>query len=244
MVDWVYNAWGNKYPPYHLDDAMPRHVARFLDVPLFEPRVVLEGGSIDVNGRGTLLTTESCLLHPNRNPQLDRYQIEQVLRDYLGVTHILWLDGHIAGDDTDGHVDQIARFVKPQTVVIGLVEDPRDDNYEVLQENLRRLESMREQDGGPFRVVSLPTPEPIFLDGRRLPASYANFYIANRQVLLPTFDDPHDRAASAILGELFPGRQVVGVPAGDLIWGLGAVHCITQQQPAVRYSMFDVRCWM
>ena len=234
VVDWGYNAWGGKYPPFDLDDAVPQHVARLLGVPLFQPGIVLEGGSIDVNGCGTLLTTEACLLNPNRNPHLNREQIEQYLRDYLGVTKILWLGDGIAGDDTDGHVDDLARFVNPTTVVAVIEDDPADENYKPLQENLRRLRSMTDQDGRVLRIVPLPMPRPISHGGQRLPAFYANFYIANDVVLVPTFDDPNDTRALTTLQQLFSDRRVVGVPALDLIWGLGALHCITQQQPIWR----------
>lgn len=231
VVDWGYNAWGGKYPPFDLDDAVPQHVARYLGLPLFQPGMVLEGGSIDVNGRGTLLTTEACLLNPNRNPHLSRDQIEQFLADYLGVSKILWLGEGIVGDDTDGHVDDLARFVDPQTVVAVVEQDPADPNYRPLQENLRRLSRMTDQDGQPLRVVTLPMPRPIFNEGQRLPACYANFYIANGVVLVPTFLDPNDEKALETLQSLFPSRQVVGIPSVDLIWGLGSFHCVTQQQP-------------
>jgi agmatine deiminase len=231
VVDWVYNAWGGKYPPFDLDDAVPKHVARLLDVPLFQPGIVLEGGSIDVNGCGTLLTTEACLLNPNRNPHLGRGQIEQYLREYLGVTKILWLGDGIAGDDTDGHVDDLARFVDPSTVVTAVEDDPADVNYRPLQENLRRLQTMTDQDGRRLRIVTLPMPQPVYHKDRRLPATYVNFYIANGIVLVPTFNDPSDTRALTIVSELFPGRRVVGIPSLDLIWGRGAIHCVTQQQP-------------
>jgi agmatine deiminase len=231
VVDWGYNAWGGKYPPFDLDDAVPQHVARLLNLPLFQPGIVLEGGSIEVNGCGTLLTSESCLLNPNRNPQLTRAEIEQYLRDYLGVTNILWLGDGIAGDDTDGHIDDLARFVNPTTVVTVVEDDPADENYHVLQDNLRRLQTMTDQDGRPLRVVTLPMPRAIYHEGQRLPACYANFYVANGVVLLPLFDDPADHRALATLQELFADRRVVGIPARDLIWGLGAFHCVTQQQP-------------
>jgi agmatine deiminase len=233
VVDWGYNAWGGKYPPYDLDDAVPQHVARYLNVPLLQPEMILEGGSIDVNGRGTLLTTEACLLNPNRNPERSRAQIEQVLRDYLGVTNILWLGDGIVGDDTDGHIDDLARFVNPTTVVAVVEEDSADENYEPLQENLRRLRTMSDQDGRPLDIETLPMPRPIYHAGQRLPACYANFYIANELVLVPTFNDPNDSRAIATLERLFPDRQVVGILSLDLIWGLGAFHCITQQQPRV-----------
>jgi len=198
---------------------------------VFEPGIVMEGGSIDVNGRGALLTTEACLLHPNRNPELDRTGIEGYLRDYLGVTKILWLGDGIAGDDTDGHVDDITRFVDPGTVVTVVEDDPRDENHEPLRKNLERLRGMTDQDGRPLRVVTLPMPRPLYHDGHRLPASYANFYIANELVLLPTYDPARDEEAAATLADLFPGREIVGIDCTDLVWGLGAFHCVTQQWP-------------
>ena len=232
IVDWGYNAWGGKYPPYDLDDVIPARIGAELGLPVFQPDIVMEGGSIDVNGRGTLLTTEACLLNPNRNPRLDRAGIEGYLRDYLGVRKILWLGDGIAGDDTDGHVDDLTRFVDEQTVVTVIEEDPADQNYEPLQENLERLRGMTDQDGRPLRVVTLPMPRPLAHDGQRLPASYANFYIANGLVLLPTYDPPRDEEALATLASLFPGRDVVGIDCTDLVWGLGAFHCVTQQWPA------------
>jgi agmatine deiminase len=232
IVDWRFNAWGGKYPPYDLDDVVPSRIGAELGLRVFAPGVVLEGGSIDVNGQGTVLTTESCLLNPNRNPDLDRAGIEWYLREYLGAPHVLWLGDGIAGDDTDGHVDDLARFVDPTTVVTVVEEDPRDENFEPLRENLRRLRAMTDQDGRPLRVVPLPMPRPLWHDGQRLPASYANFYVANGVVLLPTYDPPRDEVARATVQELFPTRRVVGVPSADLAWGLGACHCVTQQWPA------------
>jgi agmatine deiminase len=231
IVDWDFNAWGEKYPPYDLDDVVPSRIGAELGLPVFEPGIVMEGGSIDVNGRGTLITTEACLLHPNRNPALDRAAIEGYLRDYLGVTKILWLGDGIAGDDTDGHVDDITRFVDPTTVVTVVEDDPRDENYEPLRKNLERLGDMTDQDGRPLRVVTLPMPRPLYHDGHRLPASYANFYIANGVVLLPTYDPARDEEAAATLAGLFPGREIVGIDCTDLVWGLGAFHCVTQQWP-------------
>jgi agmatine deiminase len=231
ILDWGYNAWGGKYPPYDLDDVIPRRIAKELGLPVIEPGIILEGGSIDVNGRGALLTTEACLLNPNRNPQLDRDRIEGYLRAYLGVSHILWLGDGIAGDDTDGHVDDLTRFVSPDTVVTVVEEDPADENYEPLQENLERLHGMTDQDGMPLRVMTLPMPRPLYQDGQRLPASYANFYIANGLVMLPTYDPDRDDEAAATLQTLFPDRQIVGVDCTDLVWGLGAFHCVTQQWP-------------
>jgi agmatine deiminase len=231
VVDWGYNAWGGKYPPFDLDDAIPQRVAALRQLPLFSPGIVMEGGSIDVNGRGTLLTTESCLLNPNRNPHLSKQQIEQYLRDYLGVTNILWLGNGIVGDDTDGHVDDLARFVDPNTVVTVVEDDPADANHPVLQDNLRRLRGKRDQDGNILRVVPLPMPGPVEFQGQRLPASYANFYIADGLVLVPTYRDPNDAEALSILRKLFPDRRVIGIDSTDLIWGLGSFHCITQQEP-------------
>jgi agmatine deiminase len=232
IVDWGYNAWGGKYPPFDLDDAVPQHVAKLRELPLFSPGIVMEGGSIEVNGRGTLLTTEACLLHPNRNPHLNKSQIEQYLRDFLGVTNIIWLGDGIVGDDTDGHIDDLARFVNPTTVVAVVEHDPADANYHVLQENLRRLQTLRDQDGNRLRVVQLPMPRPIEHEGQRLPASYANFYIANGIVLVPTYRDPNDQLALEILRREFPDRRVIGVDSTELIWGLGSFHCISQQEPA------------
>ncbi len=233
VVDWGYNAWGGKYPPYDEDDAVPQRVAELLGLPLFSPGIVMEGGALDVNGKGTLLTTEACLLNPNRNPQLNQRQIEQYLRDYLGVTNILWLGHGIVGDDTDGHVDDLTRFVDPTTVVTVVEPDPQDANYQPLQENLKRLRTMCDQEGRPLRIVELPMSGVVEYEGQRLPASYANFYIANGVVLLPTYRHrENDAAAIQIMQELFPGRRVVGMDSTTLICGLGSFHCLTQQQPA------------
>jgi agmatine deiminase len=233
IVDWKFNAWGDKYPPYDLDDVIPTRIGEELDVPVFHPGIVMEGGSIDVNGLGTLLTTEACLLNRNRNPTLNREQIEQCLREYLGVSHILWLGDGIVGDDTDGHVDDLTRFVAPKTVVTAVEENPADENYEPLQQNLERLNSMKDQDGQPLRIVTLPMPRPIWHNGNRLPASYANFYIANNLVLLPAYDPGRDEEAQAALEQLFPERDVVPIDCTDLVWGLGAFHCVTQQWPSL-----------
>ncbi|MEJ7619062.1 MAG: agmatine deiminase family protein [Pyrinomonadaceae bacterium] len=222
---------GRKYPPYDLDNQVPARIAEILDVPRFAAGIVMEGGSIDVNGRGTLLTTEACLLNPNRNPHLSQREIERYLIDYLGVRHILWLGEGIVGDDTDGHIDDLARFVDPTTVVTVLEEDPADENYALLRENYRRLLTMKDQDGTSLRVLTLPNPARIEYQGQRLPASYANFYIANKVVLVPVFDQPHDQVALQTLQELFPDRRVTGIYCTDLVWGLGAIHCVTQQQP-------------
>ena len=233
IIDWGYNAWGNKYPPYDNDDVVPSRIAEEMGEPLFQPGIVMEGGSLDVNGRGSLITTESCLLNPNRNPQLTRHQIEGYLRDYLGVSQILWLGDGIAGDDTDGHVDDLTRFVSPNTVVTVIEDDPQDENYRPLQENYERLLRMKDETGNRLYVIELPMPGPVYFEDQRLPASYANFYVANRSVLVPTYRHEHDKEACAILQKVFPDRKVVGIESVDLIWGLGSIHCITQQQPAV-----------
>jgi agmatine deiminase len=235
-----FNAWA-KYSDWKKDDRIPDAVAQLLKLRCFQPRVggrgvILEGGSIDVNGRGTLLTTEECLLDPvvqTRNPGLSRADLEAVLRDYLGVTNVLWLGKGIAGDDTHGHVDDLCRFVGPRTVVLCTERDPRDANYRALAENRERLQGMKNESGASIEVIDLPMPTPLGFDGRRLPACYANFYIANAAVLVPTFNDPNDRVALGIIAELFPNRSTVGIHAVDLVWGLGTIHCLTQQQPAV-----------
>ena len=236
-LDWHFNGWA-KYDNWHHDDALPGQIADYLDLPRWQPhkngrRVVLEGGSIDVNGAGLLLTTQECLLSDvqARNPDLTRTDIETVLCDYLGVKRVLWLNRGIAGDDTHGHVDDLARFVGPSTVVTVVEDDAGEVNYEPLRENLERLRGMTDLNGKPLEVVTLPMPAPIVFDGQRLPASYANFYIANRCVLVPTFNDVNDRRALSKLAEVFPGREVIGIYAGDLVWGLGTLHCLTQQEP-------------
>jgi agmatine deiminase len=231
--NWRFNAWGGKYPDLTADDAIPEHLGRLLEVPVFEPGLVLEGGSIEVNGEGLCLTTRRCLLHPNRNPGLSPREIERALCDYLGVGRILWLEEGIAGDDTDGHIDDIARFVDRTTVVCAVEEDPADVNHLPLADCAARLRELSRTEGL-FRVVPIPMPEPVLDDrGGRLPASYVNFYIANGLVLVPVFDQDRDRRALEILAPLFPGREVIGIPSADLVWGLGAIHCLTQQQPAV-----------
>jgi agmatine deiminase len=233
VVDWDYNAWGWKYPPFEDDDVVPSRIAEELGLPVYYPGMVLEGGSVDINGTGTLLTTKSCLLNPNRNPDLSQAEIEQRLRDFLGVKQILWLGDGIEGDDTDGHVDDLTRFVNHSTVVTVVEEDQNDANYRPLQDNLALLRTMQVEDGKPLALIELPMPRKIVRDGQRLPASYANFYIGNRAVLLPVFADFHDRWAVAVLEKAFPDRKVVPIDCRELIWGLGAFHCLTQQQPSV-----------
>jgi agmatine deiminase len=227
MVDWIFNGWGNKYPDYPRDTNVPRLINEQLQIPRFEPGIVLEGGSIDVNGAGAVLTTEQCLLNPNRNPHLSKSEIEQYLKDYLGVRQVIWLGEGIVGDDTDGHVDDIARFVSPTTIVCALEEDSEDENYAALRENFRLLQATG------FNVVPLPMPGVVSDGDRRLPASYANFYVGNAIVLVPVFNHPHDAKALDALARLFPTRKIVGVSCAALVYGYGAIHCITQQQPAV-----------
>ncbi len=226
---WRYNAWGDKYP-HDLDDRVAGRMAEILDLPLFERGIVLEGGSIDVNGSGALLTTEACLLNPNRNPTLSREQIERELKDGLGVEQIIWLGDGIAGDDTDGHIDDLTRFVSERTVVTVVESDPGDENFAPLQQNFTRLRDVRIA-GKRLEVVELPMPPAIVYDDQRVPASYANFYITNHAVLLPGYARATDDVARSVLAELFPSREIVVIDCRDLIWGLGAFHCLTQQVP-------------
>lgn len=233
-VDFGFNAWGYKLSPFEEDDEAATHMAKHIGVPVFDcGDFILEGGSIDGNGDGTVLTTESCLLNPNRNPNLSREQIEQKLRDFLGIQQILWLGDGIEGDDTDGHVDDITRFVSRDAVVTVVEEDEEDPNFEPLQVNFTRLHSMQLRDGSPLRVFKMPMPSRLARDGQRLPASYANFYIGNTVVLLPVYQDTNDAWAISVLKEAFPDRTIVPIDCRELIWGLGAFHCLTQQQPAV-----------
>lgn len=240
-TDWRFNAWA-KYPDWKRDDKVAGRMASEAGVKSWQPaaevngkatRVVLEGGSIDVNGRGSMLTTEECLLSDvqQRNPGMDRAAIERVFADYLGVTNVIWLNKGIAGDDTHGHVDDLARFVATDTVVTMVEQDKSDDNHEPLKENVELLKRAKDQDGRALRVLKMQMPAPVVIKGQRVPASYANFYIANGVVLVPTFDDPNDRLAMNTLAELFPDRKIVGIHCGDFIWGLGAIHCMTQQEP-------------
>lgn len=233
ILNWDYNAWGGKFPPWDDDNRVPARVSEITGIDHVTPGMILEGGSIDVNGRGCLLTTEQCLLNKNRNPSLTREQIEQRLRDHLGATKILWLHDGLEGDDTDGHVDDITRFVAERVIVTTMCEDTGDANHAVLAENRKRLDAMRDQEGRPFEIVELPMPQRrIDLGKRRLPASYGNFYIGNAAVLLPVFNDPNDQRAIDILSPLFPGRKIVPIDCRDLIVEGGALHCVSQQQPA------------
>jgi agmatine deiminase len=231
MVKWEFNAWGGKYEDLKADTEVPFSMNRHLGLEIFDAGIVLEGGSIEVNGRGTVLTTEQCLLNPNRNPDLNRKEIEARLRDYLGLSHVVWLDEGIVGDDTDGHVDDIARFVDPNTIVCVVEQDRDDENYEPLRENHERLLRAVDQDGKNFRVIPLPTPGVISDSSGRLPASYANFYIGNAAVVVPIFGVPADDYALDVLRECFPGRHVIGVDSRHMVAGLGAIHCCSQQQP-------------
>lgn len=231
-VDWIFNAWGDKYDTLLPDDAVGAALEPILGMPRFEPGIVLEGGAFDVNGQGAVLTTEQCLLHPNRNPQLSRAQVEGFLRDYLGVRKVLWLGEGIAGDDTDGHVDDVARFVRPNMVVAAVEEEPKHPNHAPLRENLKRLRAMTDQEGRPLDIIEVPMPGDVLDDeGAPLPASYLNFLLANGLVLLPVFRHPNDAKAHRVLERLFPGRKVVHVPAEDMVWGMGAMHCLSQQMP-------------
>ncbi len=233
LTDWKYNAWGGKYPPFERDNRIPPSIGAALGLRRFEKAMVLEGGSIDVNGAGLLLTTEACLLNPNRNPDLTKAQIEQTLRDYLGVEHILWLGDGIVGDDTDGHIDDLSRFFSADGIVTVVERNRRDKNHALLQENLERLHSLRTPAGKKFKIVELPMPQAAYCDGQRLPASYANFLVINGAVLMPAFRQPkRDAAAAEILAACFPDREIVPIDCLELVWGLGTLHCLSQQQPA------------
>ncbi|MEP6820530.1 MAG: agmatine deiminase family protein [bacterium] len=235
--DWIFNAWGNKYEELKRDNSIPARLESLLKVPRFEPGIVMEGGSIEVNGAGCVLTTEQCLLNPNRNPNLSKNEIEQSLKNYLGVEKVLWLGEGIVGDDTDGHIDDVARFVAPNVITCAVEDDPADANYKLLQDNLKRLRTMTDVQGRPFEILTLPMPGVVggtSTDNRnldRLPASYANFYIANEIVLAPVFGHANDARALETLQRLFTSHRVVGINCEPLVWGMGTIHCVTQQQP-------------
>ncbi len=242
VVDWGFNAWGGKYPPYDADDAVPTGIAAALGLPVFYPGIVMEGGAVDFNGAGTVLTTTSCLLNQNRNPALlrpgvagkaiSKARVERYLRDYYGQRHVVWLGEGIEGDDTDGHIDDLARFLDERTIAIGIETNRRDPNYAVLRRARRALDQAHDQDGRPFEIVELPMPAPVSHEGQRLPATYLNFYFVNGALLVPTFGQKaRDREALAILQRRLPTRRVIGVDCQALIWGLGAIHCFTQQIP-------------
>jgi agmatine deiminase len=233
IVDWNYNAWGNKYPPFDLDDVIPTRIARDLKIPVFHPGIIMEGGSVEFNGQGTILTSSCCLLNKNRNPHLNRQQLEKYLYDYYGAKQVLWVNEGIAGDDTDGHIDDTIRFVNCDTVVSVVEEDRADENYEPLKENLRQLSRMRLLNGKQLNIVELPMPDPVIYEGQRLPASYANFYISNGSVIVPVFGCSQDDKALQIIQHCFPSRRVTGIDSTDIIWGLGSFHCLSQQEPDV-----------
>lgn len=234
IVDWGYNAWGGKYPPYDLDDVIPTLIGEKLGLPVFHPGIVMEGGSVEFNGKGTLLTTTACLLNKNRNPHLSQKDIEKYLIEYYGVENILWLGDGIVGDDTDGHIDDLTRFVNEDTVVTVVEDDSSDENYALLKENLEMLHTMRLETGRQLNVIELPMPKAVIYEDQRLPASYANFYIANKYVVVPTYRDKvNDDRALDILQGCFEDRKVVGIDSTDIIWGLGTFHCLSQQEPAI-----------
>jgi len=233
IVDWNYNAWGDKYPPFNLDDIIPTRIAERFDLDVYDPGIIMEGGSVDFNGKGTILTTTACLLNKNRNPHLNQQQIETYLHNYYGAEQILWLGDGIVGDDTDGHIDDITRFVTEDTVVTVIEENRNDENYHILQENLKTLKTMRLLNGRQLDIVELPMPDAVIYDGQRLPASYANFYIGNAAVVMPTYRCDKDEKALEILQGCFPERKVIGIDSTDIIWGLGSFHCLSQQEPEI-----------
>ncbi len=232
LVNWDFNSWGGKYP-FELDNAVPKSILKYHNYRSFNPGIVMEGGSIEVNGTGTVITTKACLLNQNRNSHLDQFQIEDYLKAYLGVKQVLWLEDGIVGDDTNGHIDDLSRFVNETAVVTIMEEDPSDENFKILQENTDLLKSMRNLNGKPFEIITLPMPAPVIHLGERLPASYANFLIANKIVLVPVFQDKNDKIALDILQKCFPDRKVVGINCRDLVAGLGTLHCISQQEPSL-----------
>lgn len=233
IVDWNYNAWGGKYPPFDLDDVIPTLIGRHFNIPVYYPGIIMEGGSVDFNGAGTLITSRQCLLNENRNPTLNQGQIEQYLCDYYGVEQVLWVDEGIVGDDTDGHIDDTVRFINEDTVITVVEEKKDDENYILLQQNLRQLKEMRLLNGKQLNIVEIPMPDPVIWDGQRLPASYGNFYICNEYVIVPTFRSEKDDIVCRIIQDSFPNHDVVGIDSTDIIWGLGSFHCLSQQEPLV-----------
>ncbi len=228
--DWDFDSWGRKYK-WELDDLAGSIITEQLELPKFKPGIVLEGGAIEVNGRGTCLTTDSCILNPNRNNGIRRERMEEFLTNYLGVSKIIWLSGDLKGDDTDGHIDNLARFVNATTIVCSFEEDEKDANFLSLEQNFKRLQAAKDQDGNTFQIIPLPMPGYVGSEKQRLPASYANFYIANHAVLVPIYDHANDEKALDLLTPLFPGRKIIPIQCKTLIWGLGGIHCLTQQQP-------------
>ena len=232
VVDWEYNAWGGKYPPFSDDNALPLTIASRLKLAAVSPGIIMEGGSVDFNGAGTVLTSRSCLMNKNRNPHLSQDQIETYLMNYYGVSQVLWVSDGIVGDDTDGHIDDTVRFVNTNTVIAMVEPNEEDENHAVLAANLAELKQMTLLDGSPLQIVEIPMPDAVVIDGFRAPGSYANFYICNAGVLVPIFDCPQDSVALAILRELFTDRPVIGLSAREIIWGQGSFHCLTQQEPS------------
>lgn len=233
IVDWNYNAWGNKYPPYDLDDVIPTLIGNHFNIPVYHPGIVMEGGSVEFNGMGTLLTSTCCLLNENRNPHLNQHEIENYLHNFYGVDQILWVADGIVGDDTDGHIDDTVRFVNADTVITVVESNKQDENYELLQTNLKQLKGMRLLNDKQLNIIELPMPDAVIYEDQRLPASYANFYISNKHVIVPTFRCDKDDKALQIIQDCFPKREVVGIDSTDIIWGLGSFHCLSQQEPKV-----------
>jgi agmatine deiminase len=233
IVDWGYNAWGGKYPPFDLDDIIPTLIGKHFGLPVFHPGIVMEGGSVEFNGAGTILTSTACLLNENRNPHLSKEEIEKYLCDFYGQEQVLWVDEGIVGDDTDGHIDDTVRFVNEDTVITVVEENRNDENYALLQHNLKQLKSMRLMNGKQLNIIELPMPDLVVYDDQRLPASYANYYIANKFVIVPTFRCPKDEIALQIIQKAHPEREVVGIDSTEIIWGLGSFHCLSQQEPAI-----------
>lgn len=233
VVDWGYNAWGGKYPPFDLDDNIPTLIAKEFGLPVFYPGIVMEGGSVEFNGKGTVITSTACLLNPNRNPHLNQEQIENYLQHFYGVEQVLWVDEGIVGDDTDGHIDDTVRFVNEDTVITVVEENKNDENHPLLEHNLQQLKQMRLLNGKQLNIVELPMPDELYYEDQRLPCSYANFYIANHAVIVPTFRSKNDDKALQVIQGCFPGREVVGIDSTEIIWGLGSFHCLSQQEPAV-----------
>ena len=233
IVDWNYNAWGNKYPPFDLDDVIPTLIGNHFNLPVYHPGIVMEGGSVEFNGKGTLITSAACLLNKNRNPHLNRQQIENYLYNYYGVEQVLWVDEGIVGDDTDGHIDDTVRFINDDTVITVVEENKADENHALLKANLHQLKAMRLLNGKQLNIIELPMPDKIIYEEQRLPGSYANFYISNGHVIVPTFRSDNDEKALQIISSCFPGRETVGIDSTDIIWGLGSFHCLSQQEPLV-----------
>jgi len=233
IVDWGHNAWGGKYPPFDDDNRTPQAIAEYLKLSVASPGIIMEGGSVEFNGAGTILTSKSCLLNPNRNPHLNQSQIEQYLFDYYGAEQVLWVEDGIVGDDTDGHIDDTTRFVNEDTVVACVEHDINDENYQVLQTNLKMLKSIRLLNGKPLNIIELPMPKAVIIDNFRTPGSYANFLICNAGVIVPVFNNPNDAIALDILGQAFPSRKIIPLKATEIIWGQGSFHCLSQQEPLI-----------